>query len=67
MERAKYLLTHTEYRVMDIAYELGYAAEEQFMRQFKRETGITPTRYRRKYSISFAVLASEKDKAPYNF
>ena len=67
MERARYLLTHTEYRVCDIAYELGYSAEEQFMRQFKRETGITPTKYRKKYSISLAVLASEKDKAPYNF
>ena len=67
MERAKYLLTHTEYRVMDIAYELGYAAEEQFMRQFKREVGMTPTGYRQRHSISSKVVESAKDKAPYIF
>lgn len=65
IERAKYLLTHTEYRVMDIAYELGYAAEEQFMRQFKREVGMTPTGYRQRYIISSRVVESAGDEAPY--
>ena len=66
MERAKYLLTHTEYRVNGIAYELGYAAEEQFMRQFKREVGMTPSDYRKRYGISAVVLERCRTAAPYS-
>jgi len=67
MERARYLLTHTEYRVRDIAYELGYAAEEQFIRQFRATVGMTPTKYRRHNSISAAVVERAKSEPPYIF
>ena len=48
MERAKWLLTHTEQKVQEIAYMCGYRSYEHFMRQFRRRCGCTALEYREK-------------------
>lgn len=49
IERAKFNLINTEKPVRDIAVETGYDSIEYFQRLFKRETGMTPGSYRKKY------------------
>ncbi|MBP1756281.1 MAG: DNA-binding protein, AraC-type [Firmicutes bacterium] len=46
LQFAKTSLSATDDTVHDIAAQYGYDNEEHFMRQFKKETGITPTEYR---------------------
>lgn len=46
IEHAKYLLTTTDISVKKIAEMSGYGSEIHFMRQFKQQTGQTPTQYR---------------------
>jgi AraC-like DNA-binding protein len=47
MDRARYLLTHTDRPVKQIAAELGYADPYSFSRAFKSVTGQSPTGCRR--------------------
>ena len=49
MDRAKYLLDSTDYSVKEIAGMLGYCSDIIFMSQFKKHTGLTPTKYRKGY------------------
>ena len=46
---AKAMLSNTDKKVIDIAYESGFSSISSFNRFFKKKTGITPTEYR-KYS-----------------
>ncbi|GAB2693348.1 response regulator [Paenibacillus thermoaerophilus] len=46
MERAKYLLGHTELRVYDVARLSGYQSPKHFMLVFKQQVGCTPSEYR---------------------
>lgn len=47
MEYAKASLSGTGGTVREIATLCGYENEEHFMRQFKREVGVTPSEYRK--------------------
>ena len=47
MEHAKRLLTETTYSVTDIAAQCGYENLFYFCSAFKKNTGVTPTAYRR--------------------
>lgn len=49
MHRARELLTATAYTISHIAQLCGYDNEEHFMRQFKKNNGVTPTVYRREH------------------
>ena len=49
MNRARDLLTSTAYTISHIAQLCGYDNEEHFMRQFKKNNGVTPTVYRREH------------------
>lgn len=49
MNRARDLLTSTSYTISHIAQLCGYDNEEHFMRQFKKNNGVTPTVYRREH------------------
>ena len=49
MNRARELLSATSYTVAHIAQLCGYDSEEHFMRQFKKNNGVTPTVYRRQH------------------
>jgi AraC-like DNA-binding protein len=44
---AKQLLTNTQLSMNAIAYQCGFGTRTTFFRAFKRETGLTPSDYRR--------------------
>lgn len=46
---AQFLLQTTDFSMEKIAAECGYTNEVHFFRQFKRQTGITPARYRKSF------------------
>lgn len=43
----KAMLSNTDKKVIDIAYESGFSSISSFNRFFKKKTGITPTEYRK--------------------
>jgi len=49
IQRAVDLLVRGEQSCTEIAYALGYCDQSYFIKQFKRQMGITPSRYRRLY------------------
>ena len=46
MEYAEYLLVYTDQSVGQIAEELGYSSDVQFIQQFRKFTGQSPGKYR---------------------
>lgn len=50
--QARHLLESGERTCADIAYELGFADQGAFIRQFRELTGTTPARYRRARSTT---------------
>lgn len=46
IERAKYLLSHTELKIYDVARLSGYQSPKHFMLVFKQLVGLTPGTYR---------------------
>lgn len=46
MERARYLLQHTNRKIYEITAELGYQNPQYFSRMFKKYYGMTPNEYR---------------------
>lgn len=46
IERVKELLIYDELTLSQIAYRLGYSSVAHLSTQFKRETGLTPSRYK---------------------
>jgi two-component system response regulator YesN len=49
MEYAKKLLRETDYSLNEIVTKSGYIDASNFIRKFKKETGITPINYRKNY------------------
>lgn len=47
MERAQYLLAHTDERVSDIANTVGFSDEAYFTRRFRQRCGQAPSQYRK--------------------
>ncbi|MDU0354585.1 helix-turn-helix transcriptional regulator [Paraglaciecola aquimarina] len=47
MERAKYLLTHTDWTLEQIGEQVGYGDVFNFSKRFKKSTGIAPGQYRK--------------------
>lgn len=47
IERAKELLTYGERTASEISYSLGYSSPAHLSRQFKQETGFTPSEFKR--------------------
>ena len=50
LERAKFVLIHTDKPVLRIAAELDFTPLNYFSRQFKKHIGVTPSEYRREHS-----------------
>ena len=46
IERAKELIVYGEKNLTEIAYELGYSSQQHFSRQFKKETGLSPSHFK---------------------
>ncbi len=51
IDEAKYLLTHTNYSILEISTLLCFHDQSYFTKTFKRFTGITPKKYASKSSI----------------
>lgn len=49
IEKAKYLLSETNYKVYEVCHMLGYNEPAYFSRLFKKFTGKKPTEYRKNY------------------
>lgn len=50
LDKAKYMLTSTQLTVKEIAYQIGYNSEENFIHSFQKNVGISPSLFR-KYPI----------------
>jgi YesN/AraC family two-component response regulator len=50
--RAKWQLSETDTDILNICYDCGYNTPSQFIKMFKRETGLTPSEYRKRNSSS---------------
>ncbi len=46
IERAKELIVYGEQNLTEIAYMLGYSSQQHFSRQFKKETGLSPSHFK---------------------
>lgn len=49
IDKAKYLLIHSNYDVADVAAEVGYTDLKYFSKIFKKLTNLTPSEYRKLY------------------
>lgn len=50
IEEANFLLTDTNLTIMEISSILGYSDNHNFMRSYKKVTGMSPTEYRNAFS-----------------
>jgi AraC-like DNA-binding protein len=51
MDKAKVLLVNTQYRILDIALQVGYNSSASFTRAFKDLVGMTPQQYRKENQV----------------
>jgi AraC family transcriptional regulator len=47
INRARQLLRETKKSVIEVALDVGYTNPSHFAQIFRRETGLTPSKYRR--------------------
>ncbi|MBD3919909.1 helix-turn-helix domain-containing protein [Paenibacillus sp. PR3] len=52
MEKAKYLLEHTDMKIYEIANEVGYTEMDWFYKKFKAYTGVSANEFRKMISIT---------------
>ena len=64
LEKAKTLLLNPQYRVSEIAFEVGFKSLTHFNRVFKRIQGQSPTEYRRQLAWSWDGGAKKTDHDP---
>ena len=58
LDRARGLLDETSFRVIDIAFEVGYSDHAHFTKAFRRWMGVTPQAYRSEAGVPVPVLQS---------
>ena len=55
VQEAQRLLEQSDMNCTDIAYETGFGDQSYFIKQFRKQMGITPARYRRLYQTTCPV------------
>ncbi|VEP16635.1 hypothetical protein H1P_4780001 [Hyella patelloides LEGE 07179] len=58
LEKAKYLLVHTDIPIIEIAFLVGFNSQSHLHRYFKLSYGITPKSFRRKHKKSASRVNS---------
>ncbi|MFD1953591.1 helix-turn-helix domain-containing protein [Paenibacillus thailandensis] len=58
MAKAKRLMLRSDRRLKDIAHEVGYEDEFYFSRKFKKESGLSPTAFRKRRERKIALYGS---------
>jgi YesN/AraC family two-component response regulator len=64
IEAAKKMLKENNRNVGQLSYDLGYMNEESFIRQFKKITGYTPTKFRKKHCENSKKSLKYRKKRP---
>ena len=49
IDKAKEKLKYETITLSEIAYELGFSSPQHFTNQFKQQTGVTPTKFRKQF------------------
>lgn len=62
LEEAKRLLSDGDSKIISIAYAVGFGSLSSFYNFFKKETGITPTAYRKKNATQNEINLSGGNK-----
>jgi len=65
IEYSKYLLFSTDYTVTAVSHLCGFENHVHFMRTFKKETGLTPSVYRKSLNYSHSQVAESKKHPPF--
>ena len=52
IEHAKGLLLESDLPILEICYECGYNTPSQFIRTFKKELGVSPSKYRKSKKVT---------------
>jgi len=63
VEKAKRIIEHDASGIDDVAYQVGYEDPTFFRHLFKREVGLTPVAYSRKFS-SILIDPAQAKAAP---
>ena len=63
LQLAARLLQTTRKSILQLAPEVGYESEAAFNRAFKREFGLPPAQYRRKFASGHSGLPAESPPA----
>ena len=50
MKTAQNMLSYSNYSILDISMSLGYPSQSAFSTVFKKQTGMTPKKYRDTYT-----------------
>ncbi len=66
IEHSKYLLFSTNYTITTISALCGYENDVHFMRTFKKNTGLTPTEYRKSLNHSQTLVEEAKSRNPFS-
>lgn len=51
IEKAKAYLREGNYSIEEIAYSVGFSSLQRFCEAFKKRTGLTPTQYRKRFTV----------------
>ncbi|MEJ2601381.1 MAG: AraC family transcriptional regulator [Anaerolineales bacterium] len=57
LERAGYLLLHSQVSITSLAFDVGYQSLEGFSRAFHKAYGVSPSQYRRNNPLSWFLSA----------
>lgn len=66
IEYSKHLLFDTDYTISTITKLCGYENDVHFMRVFKKETGLTPTEFRKNLNHSYYQVKESKYRNPFS-